>query len=109
METTALNIGDVECPRSNLWGISGGSAYRRFLFEALRKRFNVEPMVMLWGQGNGLIQGTRLAYRLLKLKGTKDIWIRGSWFAITLPTDRTVGKNVLLIHHVDTTESSYPI
>jgi len=38
---------------------------------------------------------------LLKLKGKKDLWVRDFYSTITLPLDKTKGKNLVLIHHLD--------
>lgn len=38
---------------------------------------------------------------LLKLKGQKDLWVRDFYSTITLPLDKTKGKNLVLIHHLD--------
>lgn len=68
MGTPTLNIADIECARGSPWRIeSGGDLYRRYLFEALRKRFNVEPLGILLGRGNWLFQRTKLAWRLFQL------------------------------------------
>ncbi|MEK7509963.1 MAG: glycosyltransferase family 4 protein [Patescibacteria group bacterium] len=39
--------------------------------------------------------------RLSRLKGEKDIWIRDFYSVLTLPFDRTQGKNVAIMHHLD--------
>ncbi len=38
---------------------------------------------------------------LLKLKGEKDVWIRDFYSVLTLPFDRTKGKNIAVIFHID--------
>ena len=38
---------------------------------------------------------------LLRLKGEKDLWIRDFYSALTMPLDRTKGKNIVLIFHID--------
>jgi len=110
MGTPTLNIADIECARGSPWRIeSGGDLYRRYLFEALRKRFNVEPLGILLGRGNWLFQRTKLAWRLFRLKGVNDVWIRSFLSTITLPVDRTAGKNILLIHHIDSRDTYEPV
>ena len=110
MGTPKLSIADIECPRGTPWRIeSGGDLYRRFLSETLCKRFNVEPLGILLGKGNWLFQRARLACRLFGLNGVNDIWIRGFLSTITLPLDRTVGKNILLIHHIDIRDTYEPV
>ncbi len=39
-------------------------------------------------------------FYLLKLKGKKDLWIRDFFSALTLPLDKTQGKNLVIVHHV---------
>jgi len=38
---------------------------------------------------------------LFGLKGKKDLWVRDFYSTITLPFDRTKGKNLVMVHHVD--------
>jgi glycosyltransferase involved in cell wall biosynthesis len=110
MGTPKLSIADIECPLGTPWRIeSGGDLYRRYLVETLRKRFNAEPLGILLGRGNWLFQRAKLAYRLFGLKGVNDVWIRGFLSTITLPADRTVGKNILLIHHIDIRDTYEPV
>lgn len=110
MGNDPLSIADIECPKGSPWRIeSGGDIYRRFLCEALSKRFNVESLGILLGEGNWLFQRARLACRLVGLKGVNDIWIRGFLSTITLPLDRTAGKSILLIHHIDSRDTYEPI
>jgi glycosyltransferase involved in cell wall biosynthesis len=42
-----------------------------------------------------------ILFRLSRLKGAKDIWIRNFDSVITLPFDYIEGKNLVLIHHID--------
>jgi len=46
-------------------------------------------------------------YYLLKLKGKKDLWIRDFYSTITLSFDKTKGKNLAVIFHIDF--SGFPI
>ncbi len=39
-------------------------------------------------------------WRLAKLKGKRDIWIRDFFSTITWPLDKTEGKNVVVVHHM---------
>jgi len=40
-------------------------------------------------------------FYLLKLKREKDLWIRDFYSVLTLPFDRTKGKNIAVIFHID--------
>ncbi len=103
-----MNIGYIEAPRDSSWRGSGGDAYRQMLLEVLHRRYQVEPMGAVLGRGNKFINSAKLAYRLLWLKGEKDIWLRDFMSTVTLPFDRTRGKNLLLVHHIDSAYLSYP-
>jgi glycosyltransferase involved in cell wall biosynthesis len=43
----------------------------------------------------------RILFRLSRLRGAKDIWIRNFDSVITLPYDHTEGQHLVLIHHID--------
>ncbi len=40
-------------------------------------------------------------FRLLFLKGEKDFWVRDFYSVLTMPFDKTKGKNIVMVHHVD--------
>lgn len=40
-------------------------------------------------------------FYLLRLGGKKDLWIRDFYSTLTLPFDRTKGKNVVVVFHID--------
>jgi glycosyltransferase involved in cell wall biosynthesis len=103
-----LNIGYVGSPKDGSWSGSGGDAYSRLLVDVLSPRYEVEKMGAILGQGNKIINGIKLAFRLLLLKGTKNIWIRDFSSTVSLPVDRTKGKNLLLLYHIDSAYLSYP-
>lgn len=44
---------------------------------------------------------------LSKLKGKRDLWVRDFYSTITLPFDKTEGKNLVLVHQVDF--STFPL
>jgi glycosyltransferase involved in cell wall biosynthesis len=43
----------------------------------------------------------KLLYRLCRVRGEKDLWIRNFDSVLTMPYDGTRGKNVALIFHID--------
>jgi glycosyltransferase involved in cell wall biosynthesis len=43
----------------------------------------------------------KILYRLCRIAGKKDLWIRNFDSILTMPHDRTRGKNVALIFHID--------
>ena len=86
----------------------GGIVYNDMAREALRTHFDLEeiiPQARLF-PGNRLLKLAELLFRLLFIRGTKDLWVRGVYAALTLRLDRTKGKNLVLIHHEDFT--GYP-
>ncbi len=46
--------------------------------------------------------------RLACLRGKKDVWVRDFYSTLTLPFDRTEGKNVVMVHHDDFSGFSQP-
>lgn len=49
----------------------------------------------------GYLRAPELVFRLANLAGQKDLWIRGFYPALTLPFDKTRGKNLVIVHHID--------
>jgi len=43
----------------------------------------------------------KILYRLCRLTGRKTIWVRNFDSVVTMPYDRTGGKNIAMIHHLD--------
>jgi glycosyltransferase involved in cell wall biosynthesis len=43
----------------------------------------------------------KILYRLCKISGEKDLWIRNFDSIVTMPYDGTKGKNIALIFHID--------
>lgn len=41
-------------------------------------------------------------WNLVRVKGEKDVWVRDFYSTLTLSKDKTKGKNVVVIHHIDT-------
>ena len=104
-----MKIGWIEIPKGSAWKIGGGNAYRVCLYAILSKKYDIEPMGKILKDGNKLYQGGKMFYNLLRLKGEKDIWIREFSSIITLPFDKTTGKNLLIVHHIDSNYLAYPI
>ncbi|MBU1015356.1 glycosyltransferase family 4 protein [Patescibacteria group bacterium] len=81
----------------------GGIVYNDMAREALRAFFDLEviiPQTRLFS-GARLLKLGELLFRLVFLGGTKDLWIRGLYAALTLRLDHTKGKNLVMIHHED--------
>ncbi len=101
------NIGFIK-RKSN----TGGAIYEKYLEAFLKENYNFELIETdtkkTKKHNNKLIyQLSRSRYRLsyfkelLELSIKKDIIIRDFFSTITLPFDRTQGKNIVLIHHID--------
>lgn len=51
--------------------------------------------------GNKLLGTAETLSNLARLKGHKDIWMRGFYPTVTMPYDRTTGKNIVMLLHDD--------
>jgi glycosyltransferase involved in cell wall biosynthesis len=104
-----IDIGYIEAPKGDNWSMGGGNAYRRSILSLMSNECDIEPMNILFNKnGNKVFQGFKTLLDLLYLKGQKDIWIRDYLSVLTLPFDRTSGKNIVIAHHMDNTYLSYP-
>lgn len=103
-----MKIGWIELPKGKSLQKGGGNAYRALLFSLLSKEYDVEPMDMVFNKKYKLYSGIKTFFKLIKLKGSKDIWIRDYLSTITLPFDGTIGHNLLIVHHIDSNYSAYP-
>ncbi len=45
----------------------------------------------------------KILFRLCRISGEKDLWVRNFDSVITMPFDRTKGKNIAMIFHIDHT------
>lgn len=80
----------------------GGVLYEEKAMEALKDCFDVEYLKINSSIfKRGYLRAPELIFNLLKLKGEKDLWIRDSNTVITAPFDRTKGKKLAVIHHID--------
>lgn len=105
-----VNIGYIEAPKGEMWNMGGGNAYRKSLLSIKSDECDIESMGILFNKyGNKIFQGFKTFSELLSLQGQKDIWIRDYLSVISMPFDRTKGKNVVIAHHIDSTYLSYPL
>lgn len=104
-----IDIGYIEAPKGDEWSTGGGNAYRKSILSLKSDSFHIESMGILFNNnGNKILQGFKTLSDLLYLKGQKDIWIRDYFSVLTLPFDRTLGKNIAIVHHIDNKYLSYP-
>jgi len=81
----------------------GGVIHRRYMREALSKEFDLE-LINLEAKHFKRFRYLKIPESfvyLLRLKGEKDLWVRNFFATITMPFDRTKGKNLVLVHHHD--------
>ena len=81
----------------------GGHLYEHELRAALSTVHQVEhvvPSPVLPGRAGTIESVARLAMA----SGAKDLWIRNYYSSLTMPFDRTKGKNLIIVHHVDTSQ-----
>lgn len=79
----------------------GGIIYGEDSRSALSKNFDLD-FIDVEGRHfkNKYFKAAESLFCLLKLKGKKDLWIRDFFSTITMPFDKTQGKNLVIIHHV---------
>lgn len=80
----------------------GGVIYGEKVREILSENFDVE-LINIDSKyfKRGYFKGPEILFNLLKLKGKKDLWIRDLYTLITLGFDRTRGKNLAMVYHID--------
>lgn len=80
----------------------GGVIYEEKAMEVLKDSYDLEYLKV---NSNfftrGYLRAPELIFNLLKLRGKKDLWVRDSNTVITAPFDRTQGKKIAVIHHID--------
>lgn len=81
----------------------GGVIYNQQAINALSKYFDLEPVNLeaRYFKKFRYLKLPESFYYLLKLKGKRDLWIRDFYSTITLPLDKTKGKNLAVIFHID--------
>ena len=85
----------------------GGRVYEQEAKKALAANFDFElKLVGTDPNKKGYFRAPDILFSLLKLKGGKDILIRDVYTLLTLGWDKLKGKNLVLIHHIDFSQSS---
>lgn len=79
----------------------GGIVYGDQLREFLSKISDLD-FIEIEGRHfkNKYLKAAESMYNLSKLKGKKDLWIRDFFSVLTMPIDKTSGKNLVIVHHV---------
>ncbi len=86
----------------------GGKAYERQLLHFLLNNlgYEVEDLYPHSNRRNELLRWAEELYRLSKLKIRKDIFIRDFYSSVVM--DKTSGRNISIIHHVDSSQKKHP-
>ncbi len=81
----------------------GGIVYNEEAIKALGRSFDVEPLYFdaKFFSGVKYLKIPESLFRLSKLKGKKDLWIRDFYSTVATPFRNTQGKNAVIIHHDD--------
>lgn len=79
----------------------GGGVYNQLVPDVIKDSFNVELYDLVQPQKRKLTGYAKLYYKLSKIHGQKDVWIRTANCVAALPLDGTRGKNITLVHHID--------
>ncbi len=78
----------------------GETAYTRMAQSVLSSQHRVEAINVGVDQFRKYLY-PMIFYRLCRITGEKDLWVRNFDSVITLPFDRTRGKNIAMVFHVD--------
>jgi glycosyltransferase involved in cell wall biosynthesis len=79
----------------------GGVVYGDQLREFLSKNIDLD-FIDIEGKHfrNRYLKTLESLFYLLRLNGKKNLWIRDFFSTVTLPIDKTQGKNLVIVHHV---------
>lgn len=78
--------------------LMGGHIYNNMVQDVLSKHFDVQTVNIKYTRR---LFFPYALYRLCKINGEKDLWVRDFNATITMPYDKTIGKNIAIIHHID--------
>lgn len=83
----------------------GAIVYNQQARDILSQKFNVELIVASarYFQKLRYLKVPESLFHLTKLTGEKDIWVRDFYSTLTLPFDKTKGKQIVIMHHLDFT------
>jgi len=89
-------VGFIEVTRQQF----GGVIYNTMAQNALSKDFDVKT-INVGAENFTKLLYPKILYKLCRIKGQMDIWIRPFDAVVTMPLDHTVGADIALIHHID--------
>jgi glycosyltransferase involved in cell wall biosynthesis len=99
-----MKIGWIETSKRRF----GGTTYDRMAQNVISEHFDLE-IVKTEVKNFTKLKYPKLLYNFYKINGMKDIWIRRFDSVLTMPYDKTAGKNVVLVHHIDNSIQTKPI
>lgn len=85
----------------------GGKAYEMQLLRFLADTYEVEEMYPHDDTKNELLRWAAELYRLSKLNVSKDVVIRDFYSSAVM--GRTSGRNISIIHHIDSSQKNHPV
>ena len=91
-----MQIGWIEVLKK----IYGETNYNQMAQAILSKYHNIERINVGLDQFKKYLY-PKILYRLCRISGEKDLWIRNFDSILMMPYDGTRGKNIALIHHID--------
>jgi glycosyltransferase involved in cell wall biosynthesis len=91
-----MEIGWIEV----LKRVYGGTIYTSMVQSVLSEHYNLEMINVGLDRFKKYLY-PKILYRLCKISGEKDLWIRNFDSILTMPYDGTRGKNTALIFHID--------
>ena len=91
-----MEIGWIEVLKK----VYGGTIYTNMVQSVLSKHHNLERINVGLDRFKKYLY-PKILYRLCRISGEKDLWIRNFDSILTMPYDGTRGKNIALIFHID--------
>jgi len=93
-----MTIGWIEINKKKY----GGIVYNNKARDILSKDFSLEPIDLeaKYFKKVRYLKIPESLFYLLRLKGGKDLWIRGFFSTVTLSLKKTKGKNLVMVHHL---------
>lgn len=81
----------------------GGTLYGEEVKKALQNSYTIEVFDMdaKFTNLNRYLKSVKSLSALMRIRGEKDLWIRDFYSCCTFSFDKTVGKNLVIIHHID--------
>jgi len=96
-------LGRYSRKKSSLYG---GKAYEMQLLDFLLNNYEVEEIYPPSNRRNEMLRWAEELYRLSKLKISKDIFIRDFYSSAVM--GKTDGRNISIIHHIDSSQKKHP-